>query len=114
MPDTTPNGYPYAVPSDPLVQWPATSQSLAEKLDATPRVWCGLADTLPEGVTVQLPAGFTSGAVAVAVLVGAAGNTNPATVNCTAVTAGGQFTIFAFNGGASLGGQHVQWIAVQP
>jgi F420-0:gamma-glutamyl ligase len=33
MPDATANGYPYAVPSDPLVQWPATSQSLAEKID---------------------------------------------------------------------------------
>lgn len=33
MPGTTPNGYPYAQPADPLVQWPATSQSLAEKID---------------------------------------------------------------------------------
>jgi hypothetical protein len=38
MPDTTANGYPYAVPSDPLVQWPATSQSLAEKLEALPKI----------------------------------------------------------------------------
>jgi hypothetical protein len=44
MADTTANGYPYAVPSDPLVQWPATSQSLAEKIDTqleTARVAAG-------------------------------------------------------------------------
>jgi hypothetical protein len=35
MPGTTPAGYPYAEPTDPLVQWPATSQSLAQKLDDT-------------------------------------------------------------------------------
>jgi hypothetical protein len=33
MPATTPHGYPYAEPTDPLVQWPATSQQLAEKID---------------------------------------------------------------------------------
>jgi hypothetical protein len=34
MPGTTPNGVPYAEPTDPLVQWPATSRSLAEAVDA--------------------------------------------------------------------------------
>jgi hypothetical protein len=34
MPGTTPQGFPYADPTDPLVQWPATSQSLAEKVDS--------------------------------------------------------------------------------
>lgn len=34
MPGVTTGGYPYAEPTDPLVQWPATSQSLAEKIDA--------------------------------------------------------------------------------
>jgi hypothetical protein len=34
MPGTTPKGYPYAQPADPLIQWPATSQALAEKIDA--------------------------------------------------------------------------------
>jgi hypothetical protein len=34
MPGTTSSGFPYAVPADPLVQWPATSQSLAEKVQA--------------------------------------------------------------------------------
>jgi hypothetical protein len=33
MPGTTTNGFPYAVPTDPLVQWPATSQSLSERID---------------------------------------------------------------------------------
>jgi hypothetical protein len=33
MPGTTPNGYPYAEPTDPLVQWPATSQALAQAID---------------------------------------------------------------------------------
>jgi microcystin-dependent protein len=34
MPGTTTGGVPYAVPADPLVQWPATSQALAEAVDA--------------------------------------------------------------------------------
>lgn len=34
MPGSTPRGFPYAQPADPLVQWPATSQALAEKVDA--------------------------------------------------------------------------------
>jgi hypothetical protein len=35
MPGSTPaHQIPYAVPTDPLVQWPATSQALAEKVDA--------------------------------------------------------------------------------
>jgi hypothetical protein len=33
MPGATFGGYPYAQPSDPLVQWPATSQQLAQKID---------------------------------------------------------------------------------
>lgn len=41
MPGTTPTGFPYALPADPLVQWPATSQALAEKIDAGARVLAG-------------------------------------------------------------------------
>jgi hypothetical protein len=33
MPATTPGGVPYAIPADPLVGWPSTSQQLAEKID---------------------------------------------------------------------------------
>jgi hypothetical protein len=41
MPGTTPQGFPYAEPTDPLVQWPATSQSLAEKLEQLPVIMGG-------------------------------------------------------------------------
>jgi hypothetical protein len=34
MPATSPSGYPYAIPADPLAQWPDISRSLAEKVDA--------------------------------------------------------------------------------
>jgi hypothetical protein len=34
MPGTTSSGFPYAEPTDPLVQWPATSQALAEHSQA--------------------------------------------------------------------------------
>jgi hypothetical protein len=34
MPATTPGGYPYAEPTDPLVQWPATSRQLAEGIES--------------------------------------------------------------------------------
>jgi hypothetical protein len=34
MSGSTPSGFPYALSSDPLVQWPTTSQQLAEKLEA--------------------------------------------------------------------------------
>jgi hypothetical protein len=33
MPGATTGGVPYALPADPLVQWPATSQSVAEAVD---------------------------------------------------------------------------------
>jgi hypothetical protein len=33
MPALTTGGFPYAQPADPLVQWPDTSQALAEKID---------------------------------------------------------------------------------
>jgi hypothetical protein len=72
MPATTPNGYPYAEPTDPLVQWPATSQQLAEKIDSVPvvvgvtpgmkiaRGVVSYSDAQPT-VTVDLsPYGFTS------------------------------------------------------
>jgi hypothetical protein len=42
MPDSTANGFPYALPTDPLVQWPATSQSLAEAL---PKIQSGFINT---------------------------------------------------------------------
>jgi hypothetical protein len=69
MPGTTAKGFPYAQPADPLVQWPATSQSLAEKIDAD-TVTKGYVDALPlvqagraaanaaDGVTVTFPVAY--------------------------------------------------------
>jgi hypothetical protein len=66
MPGSTLHGYPYAEPTDPLVQWPGTSQSLAEQIDtqiAGQRVfrWSGIVTPPASGeVTVDLSAaGFT-------------------------------------------------------
>jgi hypothetical protein len=59
MADTTANGYPYAVPSDPLVQWPSTSQSLAEKVDSQ-HLTVGVSQLTGDGqsvVTVPVPPG---------------------------------------------------------
>jgi hypothetical protein len=40
MPGTTAAGTPYAEPADPLVQWPATSQQVAEAIDRrAPMSW---------------------------------------------------------------------------
>jgi hypothetical protein len=66
MPGSTTGGFPYALPADPLVQWPATSQSLAEKIDqkiaALPRIATGVATTTGESaVLVNFPPGrFTA------------------------------------------------------
>jgi hypothetical protein len=48
MPGTTPRGTPYALPTDPLVQWPGTSQQMAQKIDERPLVRVGTsADNAP-------------------------------------------------------------------
>lgn len=38
MPGTTTHGYPYALPDDALVNWPATSKALADKLNGSTSV----------------------------------------------------------------------------
>jgi hypothetical protein len=48
MPGSTPSGYPYAEPADPLVQWPATSKALAEKLE-TGAGWTDFQVTAAQG-----------------------------------------------------------------
>lgn len=47
----TPGGWPYALPTDALVQWPATSQALAEKLEAAPPALGGTVQILKADAT---------------------------------------------------------------
>lgn len=67
MPGTTPGGVPYAVPTDPLVQWPATSQGMAEKIDAAIPVGTIVAyggSTAPAGWQICDGTAHTSNALA--------------------------------------------------
>jgi hypothetical protein len=62
MPANTANGYPYAEPTDPLVQWPATSQALAEKIDdtITDAVYAARIPVSTPGWAQPVPAGYTA------------------------------------------------------
>jgi hypothetical protein len=58
MPGTSPSGYPYAEPTDPLVQWPATSQQLAARLEERAVVLAGTgAYPIDDGGNGTIPIG---------------------------------------------------------
>jgi hypothetical protein len=123
MPDTTPGGYPYALPADPLVNWPATSQSLAEKLEAlkpTGGATAGLkiaAGTASGGdATVTFPPGLFTAPPAVVVVPSGGAGAPP--VDLTAgvgnITAQGFQVAIRVAFGANQGNSFVDcaWIAV--
>ena len=77
MPGQTPKlGLPYALPEDKRINWPATSQQLAEKLEAAPRMASGWGRTSgPAGAQVTFPVGlFTQAPRVVVTLASNAGS----------------------------------------
>jgi hypothetical protein len=111
MPATTPGGYPYAEPTDPLVQWPATSQQLAEqleqKLSAGLRVATGTVTT--SGESVAFPPGTFAAPPTVLVT---AESTDPAVVVTAGITAAA-FTVRCFDLSGQAKTAPIHWVAVQ-
>lgn len=60
MPGTTPGGWPYALPADARVDWPATSQQLANKLEQESAGfdWIPFSPALTNAVASQMDAAY--------------------------------------------------------
>jgi hypothetical protein len=112
MPGTTPKGYPYAEPADPLVQWPATSKALAQKLenDLNLRPAGSIAVSGANWTPVVFPSGAYSAAPVVVVT--PVGATPPAVAVRSVTIAGFEFLVHNGQGTAVAAGTQVNWIAL--
>lgn len=117
MPGSTLHGYPYAQPSDPRVDWPATSLALATALENNLRIATGssggiaaIAPGASTTVNVTFPAGlFTAGAPTLMAI----SNTSRLTMGVSAITAvGATIALSNWTSAGSPPGSALFWIAI--
>ena len=109
MPGQTAHGFPYALPEDKRINWPATSRQLAEKMEeALPGNIRSGTVVGPEG-RVVFPTPFTSPPIVVAC---AADSNGRFVVGVMNITAQGFDTLQTNLAGGQPVAARVNWIAI--
>jgi len=119
----TPSGWPYAVPNDTLVSWPAQSQALADKLELRipggsgagilPFAMATGSVSVTGNATITLPASrFTQAPLISVSVLSASGASGSSVTFGTSTTA--SFTTYVWSGAAaSTTSRTVHWTAIQ-
>lgn len=111
MPGTTAAGYPYALPDDAPVNWPATSKALADKLETVVPAKIqsgGIMVNATGETTVTFPTPHSAAPKVVAVSASSAAFSVIVVGTITLTT----FTVRAFDATGAQKQAYIHWIAV--